>query len=111
MLDRDPLGLIARAFKPLKLGSFVHDRADAAVRLTRRNAAHLGLCARRPNRADPRRCTPARNDDAARVEDFKKRVLGDWTGAKPEILVTGRTPYVGEQVFSEKMSLGRGLRR
>ncbi|MEI9893629.1 MAG: hypothetical protein WDN28_06945 [Chthoniobacter sp.] len=30
-----------------------------------------------------------------RMEDFKRRVLADWTGPAPQILVTGRTPLRG----------------
>src|SRR5581483_7940415 len=35
-------------------------------------------------------------------KDFERRVLAEWQGPAPRILVTGRTPYVGE--LSKKMS-------
>jgi len=88
-LDFDPLGLIAPALKPLS-GSFSIEQTrplaspDGTLRvvLAKTNQAGLGA----------REC----QDIMHRVEDLKKRVLASWTGPAPQILVTGRTPYVGE---------------
>jgi predicted RND superfamily exporter protein len=38
----------------------------------------------------------ASQDMMRKVDDFRKRVLAGWEGPKPEVLVTGRTAYVGE---------------
>ena len=36
------------------------------------------------------------DDDASRSKTSRQRVLASWGGPPPQILVTGRTPYVGE---------------
>ena len=88
-LDFDPLGLVGPALKPLG-NSFSIDQTrplaspDGTLRivLAKTNQTDLGAHA----------C----QDIMDKVEDFKRRVLADWTGPAPQILVTGRTPYVGE---------------
>jgi predicted RND superfamily exporter protein len=88
-LDFDPLGLVAPALKPLG-SSFSIDQTrplaspDGTLRivLAKTNQTDLGAHA----------C----QDIMDKVEAFKRRVLADWTGPAPQILVTGRTPYVGE---------------
>ncbi|HEY2343656.1 MAG TPA: MMPL family transporter, partial [Chthoniobacteraceae bacterium] len=89
MLDKDPLGLLARAMKPLAGSSMLNQSRpftspDGTLHLlfATTNQTDLGVYA----------CQAT----MARVEDLKKRVLADWDGEKPEILVTGRTPYVSE---------------
>jgi len=88
-LDFDPLGLVAPALKPLG-NSFSIEQTrpltspDGTLRivLAKTNQTDLGAHA----------CQAIMD----KVEDFKRRVLADWTGPAPQILVTGRTPYVGE---------------
>ena len=88
-LDFDPLGLVAPALKPLS-GSFSIEQSrplcspDGTLRivLARTNQSDLGA----------HTC----QETMRKVEAFKRRVLADWTGPAPQILVTGRTPYVGE---------------
>ncbi len=93
-LDFDPLNLVASALKPLA-GSFSVEQTrplaspDGTLRIVQAvtNQTDLGAHA----------C----QETMRKMEDFKQRVVQGWDGPKPEILVTGRTPYVGE--LSEKM--------
>ncbi len=93
-LDFDPLGVIAPALKPLA-GSFAAGQTrplsspDGTLRIVQAVTTQTDLGAH------------ACQETMRRVDDFEKRVLAQWDGAKPEILVTGRTPYVGE--LSAKM--------
>ena len=88
-LGFDPLGVIVPALKPLA-GSFAMEQThpltspDGTLRvvLVITNQHDLGAHA----------CQALMRQ----VEDFKTRVLASWNGEKPEILVTGRTPYVAE---------------
>ncbi|MEP6668401.1 MAG: MMPL family transporter [Chthoniobacter sp.] len=88
-LDSDPLGIIAPVIKSLG-GSFSIEQTrplaspDGTLRivLAKTNQTDLGAHA----------CQAIMD----KMEDFKRRVLADWTGPAPQILVTGRTPYVGE---------------
>lgn len=88
-LDFDPLGLVAPALKPLA-GSFSVEKtrplasADGTLRIVLAKTSQPDLGAH------------ACQATMGQVEDFKRRVLADWTGPAPQILVTGRTPYVGE---------------
>ena len=88
-LTFDPLGLIAQALKPLT-GSFSLDSSrplaspDGSLRVVMVATNQSGL--------DAETCQAT----MACVEGFKKRVLESWTGPAPQILVTGRTAYVGE---------------
>ena len=88
-LDFDPLGLAAPALKPLS-GSFSVEQTrplaspDGTLRvvLAVTNQPDLGA----------HTC----QDVMRKVEAFKARVLAAWDGPRPQILVTGRTAYVGE---------------
>jgi len=90
-LEYDPLGIVGPALKPLA-GSFGNDQArplsspDGTLRLVMvvTNQTDLGAHA----------CQAMMRD----VEELKQRVLESWTGegSAPEMLVTGRTAYVGE---------------
>ncbi|MEQ1859895.1 MAG: MMPL family transporter [Chthoniobacteraceae bacterium] len=88
-LEFDPLGIVAPALKPLA-GSFSIeqtrplDSPDGTLRVV------LAL-ARQPDLG-----AHACQETMRRVEDFRGRVLASWDGAKPQVLVTGRTAYVGE---------------
>lgn len=88
-LDSDPLGIIAPVIKSLG-GSFSVEQTrplaspDGTLRivLAKTNQADLGA--------------RSSQEIMDKFEAFKKRVLADWSGPAPQILVTGRTPYVGE---------------
>jgi uncharacterized protein len=88
-LDFDPLGLVGPALKPLG-ESFSIDQTrplaspDGTLRIVLAKTKQTDLGAH------------ASQEIMDKVEDFKRRVLADWTGPAPQILVTGRTPYVGE---------------
>jgi len=88
-LDFDPLGLVAPALKPLS-GPFSIEQSRPLC--SPDGALHIVLA--RTNQTDlgARAC----QETMQKVEAFKRRVLADWTGPAPQILVTGRTPYVGE---------------
>lgn len=88
-LQFDPLGLVAPALKPLA-GSFSIEQTrplsspDGTLRLI--------LALTRQDDLGARAC----QETMRQVDDFRQRVLASWPGAKPQILVTGRTAYVGE---------------
>ena len=92
-LTFDPLGVVAPALKPLS-GSFSLDSSrplaspDGTLRVV--------IAATNQDSLDAKTCQVIMR----KVEDFKKRVYAGWKGQAPEIMVTGRTAYVGE------MSLG-----
>lgn len=88
-LQFDPLGVVAPALKPLA-GSF-------SVEQTRPLASPDGklrvvLALARQDDLGARAC----QEMMRRVDDFRQRTLAAWDGAKPQVLVTGRTAYVGE---------------
>ncbi|TCO95636.1 putative RND superfamily exporter protein [Chthoniobacter flavus] len=88
-LDFDPLGLVAPALKPLGSSFSIEQTRplaspDGTLRIVLAKTKQTDLGAKT--------CQEIMD----KVEDFKKRVLADWSGPAPKILVTGRTPYVGE---------------
>jgi uncharacterized protein len=88
-LESDPLGLVAPALKPLA-GSF-------SVEQTRPLASPDGhlrivLALTRQHDLGARAC----QETMRKVAALRERVLSGWSGAKPQIHVTGRTAYVGE---------------
>jgi predicted RND superfamily exporter protein len=88
-LEFDPLGVIGSALKPLA-GSF-------SVEQTRPLASPDGtlrvvLALTRQTDLGARAC----QETMRQVETFRERVLAAWEGAKPQVLATGRTAYVGE---------------
>ena len=88
-LDFDPLGLVTPALQPLA-GSFSIEQtrplasADGTLRIVLAKTSQTDLGAQ---------ACQATMDQA---QDFQRRVLAAWSGPAPQILVTGRTPYVGE---------------
>jgi predicted RND superfamily exporter protein len=88
-LDSDPLGIIAPVIKSLG-GSFSVEQTrplaspDGTLRIVLAKTKQTDLGAK------------ACQETMDKMEDFKRRVLADWSGPAPQILVTGRTPYVGE---------------
>jgi len=93
-LDFDPLNLVAPALKPLA-GSFSLEQTrpltspDGTLKIVQAVTKQSDLGAHT--------C----QETMRRVQEFEERVVKGWDGPKPEILVTGRTPYVGE--LSQKM--------
>jgi len=87
-LGVDPLGVLAPAFR--QLGS---SGVEQAFSLTSPdNTTHLVLAV--TNQSDLG--AHASQEMMRKVDDFRRRVLAGWEGPKPEVLVTGRTAYVGE---------------
>jgi predicted RND superfamily exporter protein len=101
-LGFDPLGIITRAMKPLA-SSFSAEQsqplasADGTLRLimAMTNQQKLG----------PRDCQALMR----RVHEFEQRVARDWAGPAPQILVTGRTPYVAEMSRSMEKDIASTL--
>ena len=89
-LNFDPLGIVAPVMTPFS--------ASFSVESTRPLTAPDGtlrvvIAVSTQKSLEPENCRAV----MAKVEDFKKRVLAGWTGGPaPQILVTGRTAYVGE---------------
>lgn len=89
-MNFDPLGLIEQALKPLA-GSFSVEQTQPLV--SKDGTLHLVLVITDQQGLDPISCRKM----MGKVEDFKKQVLAAWQGGKaPQILLTGRTPYVAE---------------
>ncbi len=88
-LNLDPLGLVVPAMKPMA-SNFSMEKAqplasaDGTLRLILVLTDQLG--------DSPEECRATMR----KVDDFNRRVLASWTGPAPEILVTGRTPYVAQ---------------
>jgi predicted RND superfamily exporter protein len=94
-LDFDPLGLVAPALKPLGSSFSIEQTRplaspDGTLRIVLAKTRQTDLGAH------------ASQEIMAKEKDFERRMLAEWQGPAPQILVTGRTPYVGE--LSKKMS-------
>ena len=89
-LEYDPLGIVFLALKSLRSANL----SAASDPLYRTVFVHC-------DQADLNE--PACNAVMRKFEDFKVRVLADWkSGPAPEILCTGRTPYVAEMASKLK---------
>jgi len=89
-LSFDPLGIVAPALTPFS-ASFSAENTRPMASQDGTLRVVVALSAQTTLDAETCRAT------MAQVEDFKTRVLAGWTGgAAPQILVTGRTAYVGE---------------
>ena len=88
-LEYDPLGIVFPVLKPLTSSmNFERTRPTASADQSLRV---LFACARQ-TRLDEAACV----ETMQKVEDFKTRVLAAYNGPRPQILCTGRTPYVAE---------------
>ena len=87
-LEIDPLGVLSPAFRQLGASGV----AETFSLTSPDNTVHLVLAI--TNQTDLG--AHASQDMMKKVDDFRRRVLAGWEGAKPEVLVTGRTAYVGE---------------
>ena len=89
-LNFDPLGIVAPAMKPFSASLSAENTrplasADGTLRV-------VIAVSNQPNQS-----AETCREVMRQVEDFKTRVHAGWTGGPaPEILVTGRTAYVGE---------------
>jgi predicted exporter len=92
-LEYDPLGIVFPALKSLRTSSLFAG-SDPRFRTV------LVHC----DQADLNE--PACNDIMRKFEDFKLRVAAEWKGGPaPEILCTGRTPYVAEMASKLKSDI------
>ena len=92
-LELDPTGLVIEAFKPMRSTFSIEQTqplasADGTLRIVQVVTNQPGL--------GPHTCQAMMRQ----VGDFEKRVLADWDGKAPQMLVTGRTPYVAEMSLS-----------
>ncbi|MEI6350477.1 MAG: MMPL family transporter [Verrucomicrobiota bacterium] len=92
-LNFDPLGLVVPALKPLS-GSFSLDGSRPLVSTD--GTLRVVVVATNQRGLDALTC----QEIMRQVEGFKTRFAATWSGPAPQVLVTGRTAYVGE------MSLG-----
>ena len=92
-LEFDPLGIVFPALKSLRMANFAPG-SDPHFRTV------LVHC------DQPDLNEPACNAIMRKFEDFKTRVLAEWQpGPAPEILCTGRTPYVAEMASKMKSDI------
>lgn len=88
LLSVDPLGVLTPAFKQLGASgaeqTFSLFSPDETVHLVLAVTDQTDLGAH------------ASQEMMRKVDDFRARALAGWEGPKPEVLVTGRTAYVGE---------------
>ncbi|MBV9999783.1 MAG: MMPL family transporter [Verrucomicrobia bacterium] len=85
----DPLGLFSRAMKPFGESSAM----DQGSSLTSPDGLlQLALIITNQPGLGPRECQAVMDQ----LNAFKARMLAEWTGYKPKVLVTGRTAYVAE---------------
>ncbi|MEO6742281.1 MAG: MMPL family transporter [Chthoniobacteraceae bacterium] len=92
-LEYDPLGIVFPALKSLRMTNFTAG-SDPHFRTV------LVHC------DQPDLNEPACNAIMRKFEDFKTRVLTEWKdGPAPEILCTGRTPYVAEMAAKMKSDI------
>ena len=92
-LEYDPLGIVFPALKSLRTTNF----AAATDPHFRTVFVHCD---------QPDLNEPACRETMRKFEDFKTRVLANWhDGPAPEILCTGRTPYVAEMASKMKSDI------
>jgi predicted exporter len=96
-LEYDPLGIVFPALKNLRTTNF----STATDPRFRTILVHCD---------QPDLNEPACNATMRKFEDFKVRVLAGWKGGPPpEILCTGRTPYVAEMASKMKSDINSTL--
>lgn len=94
-LSSDPLGILKKALRPLASLSNGQNRSgleseDATMRLVQ-------VVTNQPTLSQPD-CAAL----MAQVDEFRQKVLASWSGKAPEIMVTGRSPFVAEIAASMK---------
>jgi predicted RND superfamily exporter protein len=85
----DPLGLVTRAMRPMA-GAYAMEKGQSLSSAD--GTLHLIPVVTNQESLGQAECRAT----MAQVEDFKRRILAQGSGPKPEILVTGRTPYVAQ---------------
>jgi predicted exporter len=88
-LTLDPLGLVVPAMKPMAT-SFSVEKAQPLASAD--GTMHMVLVLTDQQGEGPRDC----RETMTKVDDFSKRVIASWNGPAPQIVVTGRTPYVAQ---------------
>src|SRR3984893_17128843 len=85
----DPLGLFARAMKPFGSSSSM----DQGSALTSQDGLfEIALVITNQPGLDARSCQAV----MVKVNQFRDRMLSEWTGYKPKVYVTGRTAFVAQ---------------
>jgi predicted RND superfamily exporter protein len=88
-VQMDPLGLFARAMKPFAQETSMDQGSPLA---SSDNLLQIALAIlNQPDLGAPA-CQAIMNQ----VHAFREKVVADWDGYKPQVLVTGRTAYVAE---------------
>jgi predicted RND superfamily exporter protein len=85
----DPLGLVTKAMRPMA-GVYGMEKGQSLSSAD--GTLHLIPVVTNQESLGQAECRAT----MAQVEDFKRRILAGGSGPKPEILVTGRTPYVAQ---------------
>ena len=85
----DPLGLFGRAMKPFGSSSSLDQGSSLA---SDDGLLQIGLAITNQPALGPKECQAVMDQ----VNQFRDRMLREWSGYKPKILVTGRTAYVAE---------------
>jgi hypothetical protein len=85
----DPLGLFARAMKPFGSSSSM-DQGSALA--SSDGLFEIALIITNQPGLDARSCQAV----MAKVNQFRDRMLSEWTGYKPKVYVTGRTAFVAQ---------------
>ena len=85
----DPLGLFGRAMKPFGSASSMDQGSSLA---SEDGLVQIGLAITNQPGLGPKECWAVMDQ----VTQFRDRVLKEWPGYKPKVLVTGRTAYVAE---------------
>jgi len=84
----DPLGLFARAMRPFASNASLTQTALASED----NLYQLGLGIIRQTDSSPRGCQAT----MLLIDDFRQRMVKEWTGYQPRIYITGRIPFVAQ---------------
>ena len=88
-VNLDPLGLFGRAMKPFGSSSSM-DQGSALASAD--NLFQLALIITNQPDLDARTCQALME----KVNDFRDRMLKEWTGYRPKVYVTGRTAFVAQ---------------
>jgi uncharacterized protein len=85
----DPLGLFARAMRPFASNASLTQTSALA---SEDNLYQLGLGIIRQTDSSPRGCQAT----MLLIDDFRQRMVKEWTGYQPRIYITGRIPFVAQ---------------
>ena len=85
----DPLGLFARAMRPFASNASLTQTSALA---SEDNLYQLGMGIIRQTDSSPRGCQAT----MVLIDDFRQRMVKEWTGYQPKIYITGRIPFVAQ---------------